>query len=107
MRIAPSSRRSPWEWARGSPRPSDRVRATEAERDRDAYRPVVTPISVEVGEGLAALVESLPGEPEAPLRALIPSMREALFHDLGVPFPGVRVRVLRGEMDAQRFVMRV
>ena len=83
------------------------TRATDAEREREQYKPVLTPIAVDVGEGLASLVESSPGQPEAPLRALIPAMRDALFHDLGVPFPGVRVRVARGELESQSLVIRL
>jgi type III secretion protein V len=83
------------------------ARVGESEREREAYKPVMTPISVEVGEGLAPLVEGTAAQPEAPLRALIPAMREGLFHELGVPFPGVRVRVLRGELAPQTAVIRV
>jgi type III secretion protein V len=80
---------------------------SEAEREREQYKPVLTPIAVEVGEGLAALVESAPGQPDAPLRALIPAMRDTLFQDLGIPFPGVRVRVARGELPPRMLVIRV
>lgn len=82
-------------------------RVTDSEREREGYKPVVTPIAVEVGEGLASLVEGTPGQAEAPLRTLIPTMRETLFHDLGVPFPGVRVRVMREQLAPQTFVIRL
>ncbi len=82
-------------------------RASESDRDRELYKPLLTPIAVDVGEGLAGLVESSPGEPEAPLRALIPAMRDALYADLGVPFPGVRVRVARGELAPRGLVIRI
>jgi type III secretion protein V len=63
-----------------------------SERDRELLRPVLTPVEIEVGTAHAALVESQ-GTDEAPLRAIVPTVRDAMFRELGVAIPGVRVRV--------------
>ncbi len=91
----------------GSAGPPGAAREAGPDSDRDALSPAMTPITVEVGEGLAHLVESQPGKPEAALRALIPAMRDHVYRDTGVPFPGVRVRVLRGEVAPRHFVIRL
>lgn len=83
-------------------------RSAEADRAREQYQPLMTPITVEVGEGLASLVESPADGKDSPLRTLIPAMREGLFRDLGVPFPGIRARVLRdGTLAPQALVVRL
>jgi type III secretion protein V len=66
--------------------------AGSGERERELPRPVLTPIEVEVGVAHASLVEST-GSDEAPIRRVIPAVRDAMFRDLGVAVPGVRVRV--------------
>lgn len=50
--------------------------------------PVVTPISLEVAANLVHLVDNTSNF----LGELIPMMRDGLFYELGVRFPGIRVR---------------
>jgi type III secretion protein V len=70
--------------ASGAPQPSE---ATQAKPD-DA-RPVgVAPIGIDLSAGLEALVT----DPAHALDATLNRAREALFQELGVPVPGVRVR---------------
>jgi type III secretion protein V len=53
--------------------------------------PLVTPVALEVGAGLAPCVDDSPGGRRF-LAELVPMMRDGLFHELGVRVPGVRVR---------------
>ncbi|MBH1988856.1 MAG: type III secretion system export apparatus subunit SctV [Myxococcaceae bacterium] len=50
--------------------------------------PVVTPISLEVASDLVPLVDDSSNF----LAELIPTMRDGLFYELGIRFPGIRVR---------------
>jgi type III secretion protein V len=60
--------------------------------DRELPRPMLTPIEIEVGSAHVALVEER-GPGEAPIRSVIPRVREGLFRELGLSVPSVRVRV--------------
>ncbi|MBI5517249.1 MAG: type III secretion system export apparatus subunit SctV [Deltaproteobacteria bacterium] len=71
--------------------PAEVRRTREADGERDDFQPGTVPVALELGAAHAALVEST-DQGDAPLRVLIPGMREALFRELGVVFPGVRVR---------------
>ena len=53
--------------------------------------PVVTPIALEVAADLIPLVEDT-GDGSKFLGEMIPMMRDGLFYELGVRFPGIRVR---------------
>ncbi len=63
--------------------------AEEGARQAKAMIPAVTPLTLELGEGLSAAID---GERAQWLRETIPSMREGIFFELGVKIPGVRVR---------------
>lgn len=63
--------------------------AEEGARQGRALIPAVTPLTLELGEGLSTAIE---GERAEWLREMIPAMREGLFFELGVKIPGVRVR---------------
>ena len=58
--------------------------------------PVATPISIEVASDLIPFVEKA-GRGREFLRTMVPTMRDGLFHELGVRIPGIRVR--GNEMD--------
>ncbi len=53
--------------------------------------PVVTPIALEVAANLIPLVEDTGGGNKF-LGEMVPMMRDGLFYELGVKFPGIRVR---------------
>ena len=53
--------------------------------------PVVTPIALEVAGNLIPLVEDTGGGNKF-LGEMVPMMRDGLFYELGVKFPGIRVR---------------
>ncbi len=70
------------------------VAKEEAAREtkaRQAMVPLVVPVSVEVGEGLAEAVAG-PGGAGPLLEEEVPLLRDRLFLDLGVALPGVRAR---------------
>jgi type III secretion protein V len=63
-----------------------------AHSERELPKPVLTPVEIEVGTLHLKLIEST-ADREAPIRELIPMLRDAVFRDLGVLIPGARVRV--------------
>ncbi len=63
--------------------------AKEGARQARALIPAVTPLSLELGQGLSG---SLADERIKWLRETIPSMREGIFFERGVKIPGIRVR---------------
>lgn len=50
------------------------------------------PIILEVGKGLSTTIKKTKGGETNFIEEMIPKMRHALYHDLGVRFPGVHVR---------------
>lgn len=89
-----------------APTQSGAARApTASDRDADALRPLLTPVEIEVGAAHAALVEAT-GSAEAPIRQIVPTVRDAMFRELGVAIPGVRVRV-SGELAPDAVLVRV
>ena len=80
-------------------RPAERevgeaVARQEVAREHEARRamvPLVVPVSVEVGDGLAVEVADAGGAGPL-LEREVPPLRDALFLDLGVALPGLRAR---------------
>ena len=65
--------------------------AKKQEGQAQQMLPVVTPIALEVAADLIPLVEDASGGNKF-LGEMIPMMRDGLFYELGVKFPGIRVR---------------
>jgi type III secretion protein V len=78
--------------------------AKSGARQARAMIPAVTPLSLEIGAAVAA---EIAGEREDWLREMIPSMREGVFHELGVKVPGVRVRAGSRRCAARAFVISI
>ncbi|MFW5968314.1 MAG: FHIPEP family type III secretion protein, partial [Persicimonas sp.] len=78
--------------------------AKSGARQARAMIPAVTPLSLEIGEALSAEMDE---EREAWLRETIPSMREGIFHELGVKVPGVRVRLGSKRCAAREFSVSI
>jgi type III secretion protein V len=78
--------------------------AKSGARQARAMIPAVTPLSLEIGAAVAA---DIAGEREEWLRQMIPSMREGVFHELGVKVPGVRVRAGSRRCAARSFVISI
>ena len=75
----------------------DKAKAQEGQSSK--MMPVVTPITLEVATDLIPLVDDTSNF----LGELIPMMRDGLFYELGVRFPGVRVRGNNGSMPAGNY----
>jgi len=74
------------------------VEAARETRARQAMVPLVVPVSVDVGPGLAERI--LEGEGGGPLlEREVPHLRAELFLELGVALPGVRARPSAGLAD--------
>jgi len=67
--------------------------------------PVVTPVALEVSADLVPLVDDTTGSNF--LNELIPMMRDGLFYELGVRFPGLRVRGNDGDMPAGSYIIMI
>ncbi|MEO0459642.1 MAG: type III secretion system export apparatus subunit SctV [Myxococcota bacterium] len=65
--------------------------AKKQEGQAQQMLPVVTPIALEVAANLIPLVEDSAGGNKF-LGEMVPMMRDGLFYELGVKFPGIRVR---------------
>ena len=68
--------------------------------------PVVTPIALEVAADLIPLVEDA-GEGSRFLGEMVPMMRDGLFYELGVRFPGIRVRGNESDMPAGSYLIMI
>ena len=68
--------------------------------------PVVTPIALEVAADLIPLVEDQ-GEGSRFLGEMIPMMRDGLFYELGVRFPGIRVRGNESDMPPGSYLIMI
>jgi type III secretion protein V len=74
-------------------------------RARAAMVPIVVPIAIELGSELARQITDGRGGGEL-LEEHVPAVRDALFLDLGLAVPGVRVRESPG-LEAHGFVVSV
>ncbi len=74
-------------------------------RARAAMVPIVVPIAIELGTELARQITDGRGGGEL-LEEHVPAVRDALFLDLGLAVPGVRVRESSG-LEAHGFVVSV
>ncbi len=68
--------------------------------------PVVTPIALEVAGNLIPLVEDSGGGNKF-LGEMVPMMRDGLFYELGVKFPGIRVRGNETDLAAGTYIIMV
>jgi len=68
--------------------------------------PVVTPIALEVAADLIPLVEDA-GEGSKFLGEMVPMMRDGLFYELGVRFPGIRVRGNETDMPPGSYLIMI
>ncbi|MCK6548290.1 type III secretion system export apparatus subunit SctV [Myxococcota bacterium] len=68
--------------------------------------PVVTPIALEVAADLIPLVEDA-GEGSKFLGEMVPMMRDGLFYELGVRFPGIRVRGNESDMPPGSYLIMI
>ncbi|MEL6184275.1 MAG: type III secretion system export apparatus subunit SctV [Myxococcota bacterium] len=68
--------------------------------------PVVTPIALEVAGDLIPLVEDQ-GSGSKFLAEMIPMMRDGLFYELGVRFPGIRVRGNESDMPSGSYLVMI
>jgi type III secretion protein V len=68
--------------------------------------PVVTPIALEVAADLIPLVEDT-GDGSKFLGEMVPMMRDGLFYELGVRFPGIRVRGNETDMPPGSYLIMI
>jgi type III secretion protein V len=82
------------------------VQKAKAQEGQSAQMmPVVTPIALEVAADLVPLVDDTGGSNF--LNELIPMMRDGLFYELGVRYPGLRVRGNDGDLPPGSYIIMV
>ncbi len=82
------------------------VQKAKAQEGQSAQMmPVVTPIALEVAADLVPLVDDTGGSNF--LNELIPMMRDGLFYELGVRYPGLRVRGNEGDLPPGSYIIMV
>ncbi len=82
------------------------VQKAKAQEGRSAQMmPVVTPVALEVASDLVPLVDDVSGSKF--LNELVPMMRDGLFYELGVRYPGLRVRGNEGDLPAGSYVIMI
>ncbi len=80
-------------------------KAKAQEGQSSQMMPVVTPVALEVAQDLVPLVDDTTGSNF--LGELVPMMRDGLFYELGVRFPGLRVRANDGDIPPGGYVIMV
>ncbi|MCC7384751.1 MAG: type III secretion system export apparatus subunit SctV [Deltaproteobacteria bacterium] len=87
-----------------------REKRIQAQRMQEGHSqqmlPVVTPIALEVAADLIPLVEDA-GEGSKFLGEMVPMMRDGLFYELGVRFPGIRVRGNETDMPPGSYLIMI
>jgi type III secretion protein V len=68
--------------------------------------PVVTPIALEVAGNLIPLVEGTADNNKF-LGEMVPMMRDGLFYELGVKFPGIRVRGNESDLPEGTYIIMI
>lgn len=76
-------------------------KARAQEGNTQKMMPVVTPITLEVATNLVPLVDDASNF----LGDLVPMMRDGLFYEIGVRFPGIRVRGSDGSFQPGQYVI--
>jgi type III secretion protein V len=87
----------------------NRVEAAKKQKAlSDQLAPTVVPITVDLGPGLsAALGFGKAGEDPVLVRDYVPQLRDALYFDTGVRFPGIRFRPSSAGVADHAFVVRI
>lgn len=80
--------------------------AKKQEGQSQQMLPVVTPIALEVAGNLIPLVEDTGGGNKF-LGEMVPMMRDGLFYELGVKFPGIRVRGNETDLAAGTYIIMI
>jgi type III secretion protein V len=69
--------------------------------------PVVTPIALEVPNAMTPFVDSANDSGDRFLNEMLPLMKEGLFYELGVQFPGVRVRGFCNHLPDDTYTVKI
>ena len=80
--------------------------AKKQEGQSQQMLPVVTPIALEVAGNLIPLVEDTGGGNKF-LGEMVPMMRDGVFYELGVKFPGIRVRGNETDLPDGAYIVMV
>lgn len=80
--------------------------AKKQEGQAQQMLPVVTPIALEVAANLIPLVEDTAGSNKF-LGEMVPMMRDGLFYELGVKFPGIRARGNESDLASGSYIIMI
>lgn len=80
--------------------------ARQQEGQAQQMLPVVTPVALEVSSDLIPLVEDVSGDNKF-LGEMVPLMRDGLFYELGVKYPGIRVRGNETDLAPGNYIIMI
>jgi type III secretion protein V len=69
--------------------------------------PLVTPIALEVSNSITPFVDAATESGKRFLDDMLPLMKNGLFYELGVQFPGVRVRGLCSHLPDNNYIIKI
>ena len=69
--------------------------------------PIVTPIALEVSNAMTTFVDSSTESGSRFLDEMLPLMKEGLFYELGVAFPGVRIRGFCTHLPDDTYIIKL
>ncbi len=90
-------------------RPVSSADKKKKKKDREPQElvPIVTPIAMEVSNALTPYVDSATESGDRFLNDMLPLMKEGLFYELGVTFPGVRVRGFCSHLPDDTYILKL
>ncbi len=89
----------------------EKVKQAKAQRAMvDNMAPAVTPVALDIGPDLSralGFLEDTDGQETELVGVMIPQLRDALYMETGVKFPGVRVRAFANNLEPSAIVVRL
>ncbi|MCB9639480.1 MAG: type III secretion system export apparatus subunit SctV [Myxococcales bacterium] len=92
--------------SRPAPSTADKKKKKK-DREPQELVPIVTPIAMEVSNALTPFVDSATESGDRFLNEMLPLMKEGLFYELGVIFPGVRVRGFCSHLPDDTYILKL
>jgi type III secretion protein V len=99
---------TPEELPASTPAPSpNSPKKKKKDREPQELVPLVTPIALEVSNALTPYVDSATESGDRFLNEMLPLMKEGLFYELGVIFPGVRIRGFCSHLPDDTYIIKL
>ncbi len=89
------------------PQPAQQQPKKKQDVEPQELVPLVTPIALEVSNSLTPFVDEATESGQRFLNEMLPLMKSGLFYELGVQFPGVRVRGLCSHLPDNNYIIKL